>query len=108
VKRLGAFVFATGILLAAVFWLWVSLSLPFEDLNECGGAGGVLWVGFQVLQKLVATGGALAAVVCAYGATRYVASRGGLQYFFGGGATVSFTFFGWILMMGIAYTLVCS
>ena len=106
-KQLGALLVAVGLGAVAVFWLWISLSLPFEDLNECGG-GGPVWIGFQVLQKLVATAGALAAGVCVYGAVRWVARRGGVEYFLYGGAAVSFTFFGWILLMGIAYTAVCS
>lgn len=106
-KRIGALIVAAGLILAAALWLWIALALPFEDLNECGG-GGPVWIAFQALQKLVATAGTLAAIVCAYGAARYVAARGGLDFFLAGAATVSFTFFAWILMMGIAYTSVCS
>ena len=106
-KRLGALLAAGGLATAAVFWLWISLSLPFEDLNECGG-GGPVWIAFQVLQKLVATAGMLAALTCLYGAVRYAVSRAQVQFFFYGGAAMSFIFFGWILMMGIAYTAVCS
>lgn len=106
-KQLGAFATATGLALVATLWLWTSLSLPFEDLNECGG-GGPVWIAFQVTQKLVAAAGAVAAGVCVYGAARYLAARGGSDYFLLGGAAVSFTFFGWILMMGIGYTVVCT
>ena len=106
-KRLAALAVAAGLGLVAVFWLWISLSLPFEDLDDCGG-GGVLWIGFQVLQKLVAAAGGVAAVVCVYGAVRYVAARGGAERFLMGGAAVSFTFFGWILLMGIGYSIVCD
>ena len=91
----------------AALWLWISLSLPFDDLNACGG-GGPVWIAFQVLQKLVAAAGAVAAAVCVVGAARYVAARSGASWFFLGGATVSFTFFGWILMMGIGYTAICA
>lgn len=106
-KRLAVLAGAAGLALVAVFWLWISLSLPFDDLNECGG-GGALWIGFQLLQKLVAAAGAVGAAVCVYGAGRYVAARGGVQFFFMGGAAVSFTFFAWILLMGIGYSIVCG
>lgn len=93
-------------MLMATLWLWISLSTPFEDLDACGG--GAAWVAFQVFQKLVAGAGTVAAIACVYGAARFAAARGGIEFFFVGGATVSFTFFGWILMMGIAYTAVCG
>ena len=106
-KQLAVFAAAAGLALVATLWLWISLSLPFDDLNQCGG-GGPVWIAFQVVQKLVATAGAIAAIVCVYGAGRYIAARGGTEYFFLGGAAVSYALFGWILMMGIGYTIVCT
>lgn len=108
-KRAGAFLLAIALLLTAGLWVWISLSLPFEDELQASACGsGPFWIGFQALQKLLAAAGLLAALVCAYGATRYLAGRGGLSHFGYGGAAVSFTFFGWILLMGITYTVACT
>ena len=106
-KRLAALIVAAGLGLVAVFWLWISLSLPFDDLNECGG-GGAVWFVFQLTQKLLAAAGAVAAAVSVYGATRYLATRDGINLFFLSAAAVSFTFFAWILLMGIGYTIACT
>jgi hypothetical protein len=107
-RKAGALLAGTGLVAAAGFWLWIALSLPFDDQDLQGCGGGPLWFVFQTLQKALAAAGTIAAFVCLAGAVRFAAVQRGLMWFGYGGAVMSFTFFGWILLMGIVYTWTCG